>query len=736
MKTAPSKPFRQRLLSPSVRLYYRIKPLLPRPLQIALRRTHVKFKRRSVRHVWPIEERAARPPAGWPGWPDGKTFAVVLTHDVEQAVGLDKCRAVMAMETAAGVRSSFNFVPARYAVPPELRQALIAGGFEVGVHGYLHDGLLFSSQAVFRKRAAKINRILLEWGATGFRAPSVHHNLEWQGELNITYDSSTFDTDPFEPHADGVHTIFPFHVSRGAASPPYVELPYTLPQDFTLYVLMREQTPRLWKQKLDWIARRGGMALINTHPDYMSVDGKPCRNEEYPVALYTDFLTYIKAQYGDQCWYALPREVADYCSRLPLLEPPPPRQRVCMLSYSFYEMDNRVIRYAETLAANGAHVDVVALRCNEAPREEVLNGVHIHRIQNRARNESGKFQYLFRLLKFLFLSSFWVSRESLRERFDVVHIHSVPDFEVFAAWLPKWLGSRIILDIHDLVPEFYAAKFHVDSQSLIFRMLLNMERWSAAFADHLIAANHLWHDTLVSRAVPPEKCTAIPNYVDLNVFSRQPRQPRDRDGFRIVYAGGIQEHQGLDVVIRAMARLRNDIAGLEFHIHGSGTQLTPLITLTHDLDLEGIVLFKDNVPFHAVPQLLAQADLGVVAKRAEGFADEAFSTKILEFMSQAVPVVASRTKIDTYYYAEDEVRFFESGNDQALAEAILSLYRDENTRHTLAQAGYRCALRNSWAANQSIYLRLLEKPVLTGSGPQEQEPVALRTATMNERSAI
>jgi peptidoglycan/xylan/chitin deacetylase (PgdA/CDA1 family) len=149
-------------------------------------------------------------------------------------------------------------------------KVLKENGFEYGVHGLHHDGKLFSSEEEFLRRAKKINHYLEEWGAVGFRAPSMHHNLEWIGELNILYDLSTFDTDPFEPQPDGVGTIFPFWVeNKRHKAGGYVEMPYTLPQDFTPFILMKEKTPKIWTDKLDWIALNEGMVLVNVHPDYI-----------------------------------------------------------------------------------------------------------------------------------------------------------------------------------------------------------------------------------------------------------------------------------------------------------------------------------------------------------------------------------------------------------------------------------------------------------------------------------
>ena len=148
--------------------------------------------------------------------------------------------------------------------------------------------------------------------AVGFRAPAMHHNLEWIHALNIEYDASTFDTDPFEPQSDGCRTIFPFWVHNGSYRKGYMELPYTLPQDFTVLVLMKDMNLSIWKTKLDWIARHGGMALLNTHPDYMSFGGGKLRYDEYPAEKYLEFLEYIENKYSGQYWHVLPREMARF----------------------------------------------------------------------------------------------------------------------------------------------------------------------------------------------------------------------------------------------------------------------------------------------------------------------------------------------------------------------------------------------------------------------------------------
>jgi len=279
------------------------------------RRAWIRRKMGQYGDVWPIDPGAGVPPADWPGWPEKKRFALVLTHDVEDLRGLLRVPRLVEMEERLGFRSSYNFVPEKYKVSPDLRRDLEEKGFEVGIHGLKHDGKYFNSREIFADRARRINWYLKDWNAVGFRMPAMHHKLDWFHDLNIEYDASTFDTDPFEPYPDGVGRIFPFIVSTGGNGKRYVELPYTLPQDFTLFKLLGEKDITIWKKKLDWVASKGGMALLIAHPDYMSFDGNAPRYDEYPVRLYSDFLEHVKSQYDNQYWNVTPRDVARFYKR-------------------------------------------------------------------------------------------------------------------------------------------------------------------------------------------------------------------------------------------------------------------------------------------------------------------------------------------------------------------------------------------------------------------------------------
>jgi peptidoglycan/xylan/chitin deacetylase (PgdA/CDA1 family) len=356
------------------KIFYNIKPFIPRRLQIFVRRWIIAYKREKYGHIWPIDPAAGTPPEGWQGWPNNKKIALILSHDVDTQKGHDKCYRLMEIEEILGFRSSFNFVAEKYAVSKTLIEDLKNRGFEVCIHGLNHDGKLFSSRQIFDERAKRINGYLKEWGSTGFTSPSMHRNLNWMHALNINHSTSTFDTDPFEPQPDGAGTIFPFWVQNNSEKmrpskndqfkhpkilrpsknvqfssrskkaklltgdiqkvfrgldveldaeidgngtlsegrKGYVELPYTLPQDFTLFILMKEKNNKIWKDKFDWIAEKGGMALFNSHPDYINFNKQKNGYEEYDIKLYIEFLEYIKSRYKDQYWHMLPKDIARF----------------------------------------------------------------------------------------------------------------------------------------------------------------------------------------------------------------------------------------------------------------------------------------------------------------------------------------------------------------------------------------------------------------------------------------
>lgn len=294
--------------------YYRLRPLLPRPVQIWLRRQFARRHGRSSFPRWPIEtglhdffdlmfailaDVAGEPVPRIASWPNGYDWALVLTHDVEKAKGLAAIDPVLDVERARGFRSSWNLVAGDYEVPLERVRKLARDGFEIGVHGMHHDGRDLESLRTWQERLPGIREAGELWGAVGFRAPSLHRRWEWMPQLGFDYDSSWPDADPFEPQDGGCCTWLPFFNGE------LVELPVTLTLDHTLFVILGQTDERAWVAKTEFLRERGGLALIDTHPDYLG--------DSTILSSYANFLGRFASD--ETAWKALPREVSSWWRR-------------------------------------------------------------------------------------------------------------------------------------------------------------------------------------------------------------------------------------------------------------------------------------------------------------------------------------------------------------------------------------------------------------------------------------
>jgi glycosyltransferase involved in cell wall biosynthesis len=697
--------------------YYTLKLLVPRHLQIRLRRYLVNSKRHSFTDVWPIDESAATPPEEWSGWPGGKKFALVLTHDVEAASGLDKCYQLAEIDERLGFRSSFNFVPGDYPVPTELRQYLIDRGFEVGLHGMHHSRNPFQSKSTFKKEATQINRLLNEWGAVGFRSPSMYHDLELLHHLNIEYDASTFDTDPFEPQPDGMGTIFPFWVPGNDHQKGYIELPYTLPQDFLLFILMQEKNIDIWKKKLDWIADHGGMALFITHPDYINFDNIS-RYQEYPARYYEEFLEYFKSKYEGQYWNVLPRDMAKFWQQrrnkdIIMNEPKKAKRRACLLYYMKFKGSAILYREAKALQERGFDVDIICLR--ESKDEKIIQsyeGLNLFFIQSRPVSEQKAALYFFRLFIFCLKSLFVMTYLGLIKKYDIVHVTSPPDIIVFSALIPKLLGAGIILDIHDIGPELYMRKLNVPENKPIIRVLKFLERCSARFADHVITVTDIWKDKLSKRVNHGTRVSVLLNVPDENLFKpSSARKPLRTDGCNLFYHGSFEEHFGVDTLIKAMPVVRQHIRGVELHLYGGGRLYETMRNLSQELHIDDCVHFHGVVPFFDLPEILKEADIGIVPTKALVFSDEALSMKSLEYMTLGIPIVISKTTAHSYYYNDTMVQFFTPDDENDLAKAIISLYENVDKRNSLIDGAMKFLDEYSWSHAKKDYFNIVESLV-------------------------
>lgn len=229
-------------------------------------------------------------------YPEKKQCAIVLTHDVETQKGYDYIPVVLDMEIKYGFKSSWNIVPYKYKIHEDIIKLIKDNGHEIGIHGYNHDGKLYFNKEIFDFRVKYINEAIEKYGAVGFRSPMVHRNLEWLQQLNLKYEASCFDYDPFQPFPGGTGCIWPFKAGK------FIELPYTLPQDHVLFYVLKQKNIDIWKNKVKWIVQNHGMILSLTHPDYLI--------EKSHLKCYEELLTFFNEI--PNSWHCLPKEIAQH----------------------------------------------------------------------------------------------------------------------------------------------------------------------------------------------------------------------------------------------------------------------------------------------------------------------------------------------------------------------------------------------------------------------------------------
>ena len=293
-------------------LYYQVKRLIPRTVQLGARRAVIRRQGLPEFPGWPLEESLDRLLRFYARclllagetdelafdwfWPAAFRAACILTHDVESAEGLRLAVDIADLEETRGLRSSFNVVADDYAIDHGVLEELRGRGFELGVHGVHHDRSLFSSRTAFDAQLPIVRELTARIGAVGFRSPSTYRRFDWMGDLPVEYDCSTPHSDPYEPMPGGCCSLWPYFIGD------VVELPYTMPQDHTLFTLLGERTASVWQSQLDRIVSLNGLVQVLSHPDPGYLGDRRER------ALYEELLDLIRGR--DEIWCALPRDVA------------------------------------------------------------------------------------------------------------------------------------------------------------------------------------------------------------------------------------------------------------------------------------------------------------------------------------------------------------------------------------------------------------------------------------------
>jgi glycosyltransferase involved in cell wall biosynthesis len=390
-----------------------------------------------------------------------------------------------------------------------------------------------------------------------------------------------------------------------------------------------------------------------------------------------------------------------------------------MVVHAYYPlMETRVERQALALIDDGIEVDVICLRYGQEEPASLEDGVRVYRLPVQRHRGSGMLMQLLEYLFFFLLAFARLTRLHMKRHYDVVQVHNLPDLLVFAALIPKLTGAKIILDLHDLMPEFYAERLQQPMTSWGVRLIRWQERVSCWFADHIITVTELWRRSLLERGQPLDKVTVVMNVADDRAFHRNvlPAEKTGKHRFSMIYHGFMAHRHGLDLVLQAVRALGSDVPELHLTLHGGGEYRHTLQQMVRDLGLENRVSFShDVVPTDQLARLIRAADVGIVPYRDGVFTGGILPTKLMEYAALGMPAIAARTPTISEYFDATMVEFFTPGDTNELADCIQRLYRGRAHLESLARTIGSFNEQYNWARQSAIYLgvvrRLMEREV-------------------------
>jgi glycosyltransferase involved in cell wall biosynthesis len=377
------------------------------------------------------------------------------------------------------------------------------------------------------------------------------------------------------------------------------------------------------------------------------------------------------------------------------------RPRACILRQS--DDYTAVRREAEALADTGFDVDVICMRSPGRPRRAVINGVTVISLPTNRRLGGSKTRYTLDYGRFFVLAAGLLAVRHLRRPYHVVQAHSMPDFLVFAAVVPKLLGSKVIAYMGEPTPELLETLF---GPSWLSRVLVFIEQRALRFADHSFTVTDQLKEQYVKRGAVPERMTVVLNGVDPGMMPAIGSPPRaeGRSHFIAVCHGTIEDRYGQDTIIEAARLLRDEIGGLRLVITGRGSLVTQITKAIADYGLQDVVRFEGWVSRATLADILRSADVGIVAQKASPYSHLVHTNKMVDFWICGLPVIASRLRAISETYDDRVIEYFEPGNAADLAAAIRRVRCDPGRRAELAENGKLALLKNGWTAQRETYL--------------------------------
>jgi len=385
--------------------------------------------------------------------------------------------------------------------------------------------------------------------------------------------------------------------------------------------------------------------------------------------------------------------------------------KICMIAHQYYNRDPRVRRYAEALANDGVQVDIICPRDQNILKTSNYDNIRIFTVPV-GRSYKGKGSYISEyILSFIF---YFIKLTSLffRNRYQIIHVHSIPDFLIFTAFFPKIFGAKLILDIKDLMPEVFISKYKVDVKSKLFKLIKIQEALSAKFAHAIITANSNFKETLIKRGITFRDIMVINNIADTKIFNRilYHKYLAEKNGrFTLIYPGTIAPRYGLEVAVRGLPFLVKNITNIRLIIVGAIVEYTKeLKRIAKELEVLDKIEFVGIVPIEEVPRYIIQADVGIYTGISDPHMDIATPTKVIEYAIMGIPIVAPRLKILEDLFTDSSIMFFESGNIEEFSNCILKLYKSPELRSQLVKNADRDFVsKHSWEHEKSKYYDLL-----------------------------
>ena len=405
---------------------------------------------------------------------------------------------------------------------------------------------------------------------------------------------------------------------------------------------------------------------------------------------------------------------------------------VCLIVQNVYDSDPRVRRKAEALVAAGYAVDVLALRASQSKKRYSLNGVNVHTV-SLGKKRGSLARYAFEYIAFFLWALACVTVRMPGKRYAVIDVNTLPDFLVFAAVFARWMGAKVILDMHEITPEFYMSKYGIAANSWTIRLLTYLEKISVRFADRVITINEPIEDLLAGRGLLRSKSTVVMNAVDEARFaaissSSSALLPQDRNKFVMMYHGTLTKIYGLDIAIEAFALAHQDMPGAELWILGSGSEKDALAELAQARGLASKVKLLGQVAATEIPAWLSRCDAGILPIRRDVFLDFAFPNKLPEFIIMGRVVLMSRLGAIRHYFSEGALAYFEPNDPADLAKQMVCLYQDRRLCGRLAKRAREEYAPIRWDAMKKRYLALIEAVGEAGHLTAERSHSAETTA--------